>query len=139
MGPARAPALFLSGVPMSSTFTKTDLINDLAVKLGFSGIGDDVAAEDIEFIDGRIDKIVADLNARKILYLADVAEIPADIFDALFTVIAMRMATTEPAPASREYAEGVLKAASAPTAAQSLLSTDPILRGGRGRFNGRLG
>lgn len=68
--------------------TRSDLIDEAADLLNIVGAGETLSAEDREKIDRRIDPKIADLSARRIVYIPDADEIEDAYFDALAALVA---------------------------------------------------
>lgn len=65
------------------TKTRVDLGNAALERLKKLVAGETADSVTAQAIDDRIDPLVANLNARQVIYLADPDEIPDDMFDPL--------------------------------------------------------
>lgn len=71
-----------------ATRTRSDLVNNIAYILGPGAIGQTLDADNYDAIDTRLPTIVADLNARIIVTVSNLAAIPAAWFDSLSLIAA---------------------------------------------------
>lgn len=70
------------------TYTRAGLILEALSQLKVIGAGQPAAAEDAALVDGKIDAVAADLSARRVVYIADLDDIPAEAFLPLATCVA---------------------------------------------------
>ena len=73
---------------MSLTRTRNDLVNEALANLGILAAGQNAAAEDFEAVDGKIDAMVAWLEAVNIVDVDDIDAIPAEWFNPLAVLLA---------------------------------------------------
>ena len=91
--------------------TRSDLARRALEKLLVVGSGNPPEAEDIEQVDGVIDAVVADLDARFVFTVQDLADIELRAFEWLADCLAVMVATDfgqQPDEAKRTKAESML-------------------------------
>jgi hypothetical protein len=72
----------------STALTRIALVAEAASKIGVLPSGQTLAAEDSATIDARVPTVIADLNARAVVTIADANAIPGGMFDALSAILA---------------------------------------------------
>lgn len=77
---------------MSETITRAQLVELAADELGVSSIGQSLAVEDAEKIDGAIDSLLSRLAVEQICYVADADETPRALADQLAVLLAEQCA-----------------------------------------------
>jgi hypothetical protein len=73
---------------MAQTRTRSDLVVEALANLGGLGAGQQPGAEDLAFIDEKLESIMDGLAAREIVYVPDLAAIPNQWFDSLAAIVA---------------------------------------------------
>lgn len=73
---------------MSATRTRNDLVNEALANLGILAAGQIAAAEDFEAVDGKVDALVAWLEAVDIIDIDDIDAIPPEWFSSLAVLLA---------------------------------------------------
>lgn len=73
---------------MSATRTRNDLVNEALANLGILAAGQTAAAEDFEAVDGKVDALVAWLEAVDIIDIDDIDAIPPEWFGPLAVLLA---------------------------------------------------
>lgn len=73
---------------MSHTRTRNDLVNEALANLGILAAGQNAAAEDFEAVDGKVDALVAWLEAVDIIDIDDIDAIPPEWFSPLAVLLA---------------------------------------------------
>lgn len=73
---------------MSLTRTRNDLVNEALANLGILAAGQNANAEDFEAVDGKVDALVAWLEAVDIIDIDDIDAIPPEWFNPLAVLLA---------------------------------------------------
>lgn len=73
---------------MALTKTRIQLVNRVATKLMIVGSGQSLPAEDFNVIDDIVDSVLADLNARTIIYVDDSDAVDIAAFEWIADVLA---------------------------------------------------
>jgi hypothetical protein len=73
---------------MSHTRTRNDLVNEALANLGILAAGQDPAAEDFQAVDGKVDALVAWLEAVDIIDIDDIDQIVPEWFGPLAVLLA---------------------------------------------------
>lgn len=71
--------------------TRDDLIRRVLEKLMILSVGQPVSSEDRAQIDGAIDPLLSDLQAREVFYVADADAIDEAAYEHLATILALRI------------------------------------------------
>lgn len=113
------------------SYSKDDLFNSIANKLVEKDASEALPSDLNDFYDQEVPALISDLQARGKVYLPSIENIPDGIFAPLVAVLALRLTVgTNPDVREVQIAEDRLKAAARPIAAQTLLTTDRVLRRG---------
>jgi hypothetical protein len=114
--------------------TQASLITRILTDLNIVGLGQAPDANVQADLSARTQSIADDLNARGVIYLPDIDQIPDGAFESLVAymcaVIGPGYGRQNVDQATRELLEDDLKSALRPSAARRTLSTDPFLREG---------
>lgn len=118
--------------------TSDQLITALAVEIDMAGIGQPLSDEEQTYLSDRVSGLVADAQARKILYLPNLDQIPDQVFEPLMAMLAARLSAgtggaTVP-EAEMEMIESRLRDVTRPMAPRRTLQTDIGLLGRRGGY-----
>lgn len=73
---------------ISAPLTRVALVNNAATILGVLPSGQTLSAEDSAKIDARVPTVIADLNGRAVVTIADPNAIPGEMFEALSILVA---------------------------------------------------
>jgi hypothetical protein len=73
----------------TATRTRIELVDAAARVLGDLAVGQTLTAESSDIIDGHVDTVIANLNARHVTAIANANAIPISQFDPLSTVVAL--------------------------------------------------
>lgn len=118
--------------------TGDQLITALAVEIDMVGIGQPLSDEEQTYLSDRVSGLVADAQARKILYLPNLDQIPDQVFEPLMAMLAARLsAGTGGQPVSEaemELIESRVRDVTRPMAPRRTLQTDIGLLGRRGGY-----
>jgi len=112
---------------MDITKTRGDLVTRSLGKLLVHGSGKSPEDEDTELVDGVVDAVLADLSARRVVYVANEDEIDVAVFEWVADCLADTVAPDfgkARNPGMVEYAEARLKAVLATTPTYEPLRVD---------------
>lgn len=73
---------------MSHTRTRRDLVNEALMNLGILAAGQDPSAEDFDAVDGKVDALVAWLEAVDIIDIDEIDQIQPEWFGPLAVLLA---------------------------------------------------
>jgi len=120
------------------TWNRQQFVNALLLDLDIVALGQAPADEEYEAADARLDTIVAELYARRVLYLPDLDQIPDEVVEPFRAIVALMLGPAYGKPpvdaVTQEVAEMRLKAVSQPPRTRRTLSTEGVLRHGARRF-----
>lgn len=116
-----------------STSTKTDLIVASMQKAGQLATGQNPAADETDYVNAAIDRVLPALARLKILYIPDPDQIDDAYMDDLAVIVAEAIIKTrDPDAAIIERSQDRLKKMQAPQQARRTLQIDPYLSRGTG-------
>lgn len=111
--------------------TKDELIDDVAVDLNMTGLGQPLAGEDQAYLSSRISSLTAELIARNICYLPNLDQIPDGVYEPIMAYMIARLSSGTGGPivpeTEVELIENRIKSATRPMTGRNRLRTDPIL------------
>ena len=125
--------------------TEDDIVDRVASDLSLVGSGLSAEAEEDADIRQRLTTIVAELNARKVLYVPDLDAVPDEVFEPLVEYVVLKAGPGYGRPAAAQAEldaiEDRMRDITRSVAPRRTLTTDPMFRHGRSRgiFDPRRG